>query len=297
MGQPHVIVVGSVNVDMTLYLGSLPEIGETVMVREVLQAVGGKGANQAVAAALSGVSSSLVAAVGADDAAVFVTAELARAGVRLLSSVVPSSPTGRAWISVDAAGENTIVVHSGANAELTANAAVAALSDAGGGLGTDAVVLTQGEIPGPTVDAVAAFAQRNGLRFVLNLAPVVYVEESTLTEASPLIVNELEWRQLAARLTGSADRAGELAGRLKTDVVVTRGADGASVLSPDGSVADVPSVVVEHVVDTSGAGDAFVGALAAALAESGTLRDAVDAAVRAGAHAVTSKGASQIPPA
>jgi ribokinase len=192
--------------------------------------------------------------------------------------------TGTAVILLTENGENSIVVASGANHRLTA----ADLDE--DVLRSADVVVAQTELLPEVVDAAAAVCQRAGIRFVLNCAPVVALNEGTLAEADPLVVNEVE----GAQLTTVAGTARDTASALKRvlgarSVVLTCGAHGVVVVDASG-IETVPAVGV-NAVDTTGAGDAFVGTLAAALAHDASLRDAVRTAVTAAAETVTHLGA------
>ena len=280
----RIAVVGSINQDSFVYVESFPKAGETVLAKDGATGLGGKGANQAIAAALLGASVSFVGAVGTDAAGSSALAALSADGVATDTiEARDDAATGAAYITVDAAGENTIIVHSGANAVVTGADVDAALAR----VDAPALVLAQGELPAVAVDAAAAWATAHAVRFVLNLAPVIEVAPATLSAADPLVVNEGE----AAELLGQAsdDPAGELAARLGTSVVVTLGAAGASVAA-DGRTWTQPSPKPAAVIDTTGAGDAFVGAVAAALAAGHPLEYAVRVGVAAGSFAVQAGG-------
>jgi ribokinase len=278
-------VVGSVNQDVTQRVVELPQPGETVIARRTQITLGGKGANQAVAAARMGLPVSLVGAVGDDAAGGAALRTLAELGVDVSGvTAVAGVTTGLAQITVDERGENTIVVDSGANHAASSTAVTSALERLLDGI--PAVVLCQGELEPEVVDSVAGWCARLGHRLVLNLAPVIQLAAQTLAAADPLVVNRGE----ADRLLGHAsdDPAGELAARTGNAVVVTLGPDGA-VLAAAGRRTAVPARAVT-VVDTTGAGDAFCGVLAAALARGATLEAAVRAGVEAGTHAVERAG-------
>ncbi|MBM7502560.1 ribokinase [Agromyces aurantiacus] len=288
-----VVVFGSVNVDATSYVGEFPRPGETVHSHGFRVALGGKGANQAVAAHLSGAPVELVARVG-DDANAEVPRQ-AFAGFGLATdgvASVPGEPTGVAQITVSGTGENTIVVTSGANSALGVEVVAAERER----IAVAGVVLTQGELPVPTIEALAAACDAAGVRFVLNLAPPVAVAEEAVAVADPLVVNVHEARTLGlgAGLADDApadawrEAAASVVGALARSVVVTLGARGAVAADGTGSWA-VAAPEVE-VVDTTGAGDAATGTLAAMLAEGSRLLDAVRAAVAAGALAVQGRG-------
>lgn len=292
---PAVVVVGSVNLDTTIRVAMLPLPGETVLAATHHPQLGGKGANQAVAAAEAGASVAIVCALGDDPAAGQALGWLRSRAVEVRPVRDLTRPTGRAWVMVGADGENAILVDPGANAALTADLAIAAILDEMRGRASAAPTLVaQGEVAPAVVDAVAAFAREHGLRLVLNLAPVIEVGEATLRTAAPLIVNEGEATALARRHLGADSRPADLARRWGIDVIITLGAEGAAIISPDGEIRRVPAPPVDVVVDTSGAGDAFVGAVAAALSQGLSLDEAARNGVAAGARAVRRWGASGI---
>lgn len=292
------VVVGSLNQDHFVYLPEFPLPGQTVFATDGSTSIGGKGANQAIAAALLGTSVTLIGRVGGDSAGDSARATLAAFGVDTAQLIVhEGAQTGAAFITVNAAGENTIVVNSGANSvadtEATDDALDAVLAERGP---AGMTILMQGELPAAVVDRTAAFAARHGIRFILNLAPAIEVRRETLAVSSPLILNEGEARDVLLQLkhplseSAASDRyAILLADSLGSSVIVTLGAAGAAVA--DGSNAWLqPASLVDHVVDTTGAGDAFVGALASALVEGRELGEAVRRGVTAGSLAVRAAG-------
>lgn len=288
----RVVVVGSLNADLLTQVAVHPAPGETVLGRSMSVLAGGKGANQAVAAARLGAEVAFVGAVGDDSFAGPATAGLRAAGVDLSALATVPGPTGIALVTVSADGENSIVVISGANAAVEADTVSAHAATVAG---ADVVVL-QGEIPRAATETAARLARG---RVVLNLAPVIELSADVVRRADPLVVNEHEAR-LALSLLGGQDvpdddhaaAARALTEAGVTSVVVTLGSAGAVVAtrSGDGKVATVPSPKVT-AVDTTGAGDAFVGALASRLAAGDELLDAAHLAARVGAYAVMSVGA------
>lgn len=288
-----VVVFGSVNVDATSYVREFPRPGETVHSHAFRVALGGKGANQAVAAHLSGASVQLVARVGDDANAEVPLREFTGFGLATDGvTAVAGEPTGIAQITVSGTGENTIVVTAGANASFGAEV----VAEEAGRIAAAAAVLTQGELPVPTIEALAAACDASGVRFVLNLAPPVAVAREALAVADPLVLNVHEARTLGlgvalpndAPAAAWRDAAASVVGDLARSVVVTLGARGAVAADADGSWALAAPVVA--AVDTTGAGDAATGTLAAMLAEGRSLPDAVRAAVAAGALAVQGRG-------
>ncbi|HEX4057635.1 MAG TPA: ribokinase [Galbitalea sp.] len=283
------IVLGSANRDYTVLVERHPQPGETVLGGSLSVATGGKGANQAVAAARAGAKPIFVGAVGTDSVGADILADLAARGVETSAVARAAQPTGIALIQVDSSGENTIVVAAGANATLdpaATAAVVAGLAD------ESAVLLCQLEIPPEVVSAAASEVERVHGRFVLNLSPSRYVSPKLLALADPVILNRAEASDLAgSAIDGPAD-AITIARRLLTtcvSVVITLGEDGVVV----GETTGVTHLDAERVtvVDSTGAGDAFAGTLAAALATGSALTDAAKAGLAAGTAAVQHPGA------
>ena len=285
-----VVVVGSVNRDYVCRVGSLPAPGETVLGGEVSVGSGGKGGNQAVAASLLGATTSLIARVGRDGDGQALVDGLASAGVDVTDVVAVDTRTGLAFVLVDSRGENSIVVAPGANERLDPEAAAEAVrklrSPRGG------VLVTQAEVPAATSAAAIEAAVESGRRVVVNLAPYRPIDEGLLARCDPLIANEAEAGGLLGREIRGADQArgavAQLAGHTRS-VVVTVGAEGAVVGRGD-RVERVPAEPVDPL-DTTGAGDAFTGALAAALSADCDLLEAVRIGVLAGTYAVGRAGA------
>lgn len=291
---PLITVVGSINADLMIAVDRHPLPGETLPGSGGSISPGGKGANQAVAAALQGARVSMVGAVGADAYAEPATHHLRHSGVDLTHVRRVPGATGLAVVTVDAQGENAIIVVPGANATVDA----AAVDQARAVVEEATVVVLQGEIPRDGIETATALTRG---RLVVNLAPVVPVDPSVLRRADPLVVNEhegaLAFRMLVrdAEVSAPEDATSQdaLVRALRhagvPSVVMTLGADGA-VLADDQGLHRVPSPRVE-VVDTTGAGDAFVGALSARLAAGQDLGTAARHAARVGAYACTGHGA------
>ncbi|WP_167041338.1 ribokinase [Salinibacterium sp. ZJ454] len=286
----RLIVLGSANRDLTVLVPRHPLPGETLLGSRLVTGTGGKGANQALAAARAGIRPLFVAALGTDVAGDELLADLADGGVDVAGVVrMAEQPTGIALITVSEAGENTIVVVPGANADLDVTAAAMAVS-AASAPGT--VLLAQLEIPLEVVQAGAVAVAEAGGRFVLNLSPARAVPTELLGLADPLVVNESEASLLAGQPVSSPESAASVARALlemSRSVVITLGAAGVVVADADG-VRHVDAQRVT-VLDTTGAGDAFVGALVARLADGQDLDTAVLAGVTAGAAAVQHVGA------
>lgn len=284
-----VIVVGSINEDVVLQLPRPIRPGETVTAERVRRLPGGKGANQAVAAAAAGAAVAMVGAVGDDTAGLRMTHDLRAAGVATESvSVLAGVDTGAAYITVTPDGENTIVLDAGANARVNPDM----IEAAGPVVATARVLVSLLEIPIPAVLAAVRLARRAGVRPVVTLAPALPVPAELLTGLDPLLVNEHEAAVLlgAVRLDDPSEAARRLLDRGPTSAVITLGAAGA-VVADAGGVRRLQAVPVERVLDTTGAGDAFAGAAAAALAAGAGLDDAVKSGMEAGAAAVGHAGA------
>jgi ribokinase len=277
----RVVVVGSANVDLAVDVSRPPKGGETVLGGRLRRSPGGKGANQAVAAALAGgADTTFVGALGEDEAADLILVSLGGAGVRTDLVDRADAPTGTAFITVAPDGENAIVVAPGANEHAKIGAAQAErIAEAD-------VVLAQLEIPLDVVAAAAA-ARKPGARMILNAAPSRKLPDSLWEVLDLLVVNEHE----------AADLAGEPEKLLKRvpAVVVTLGGEGCVVLRRGHEPVRIPGIPVD-VVDTTGAGDTFCGVLAAALARGEDLPEAAKRAAAAGALAVTRPGAQAAVP-
>ncbi|MFJ2192364.1 ribokinase [Kitasatospora sp. NPDC087861] len=283
----RVVVIGSVNTDRILRCPVLPAPGETVLATAAARGFGGKGANQAVAAARMGAATHLVAKVGTDADGEAALTDLRSAEVETGAVLThPDAPTGQAIVMVDPAGENSIVVVPGANARLTAAEVTAALARLR--LLPVDVLLTSGEVPEECIRATAAALPADGTRWVHNAAPAGALPDTGPTGRRPLVVaNAVEARQLTG--TRTVEEAAQALARRADGAVLTLGGEGALVAA-DGRLTRLPAPAVQ-VVDTTGAGDVFCGALAAELARGTSLPDAAATAVAAGAFAVTALGA------
>lgn len=273
------VVVGSVNVDLVVRVHRLPSPGETVTGGTFHRALGGKGANQAAAAAKLGARTRLVGLTGDDEFGRLAREDLAAHGVDLTGLGRGEGPTGVATILVDSGGENLIAVAPGANHEVTAAHVATHLERLGEPGG---VVLSVLEVPDEAVEAAAVTARDRGSRFVLNPAPARALPAELLARCDVLTPNEHELRAL-----GGVDA---LHGLGVGAVVVTRGAEGAEVHLPGRAPLHVDPFRAE-VIDTTGAGDAFNGTFAWALAEGRPLDQAVRLAAAAGALATRALGA------
>lgn len=279
----RVWVVGSLNVDTTIGVEGIVAPGQTILARSISRSPGGKGLNQAVAAARSSADVRMVGRIGQDDAAELLLTTMSGVdGLDTSHLRRSAAATGQAIIQRDAHGENSIVVVPGSNGELTAQIVGEALADIAPG----DVVVCQLEIPLETVAAALRIARSNGALTVLNAAPAAEVQD-LLADVDVLIVNETEAEALL-RSTVS-DPAAALAKRFSCAAVVTLGGDGSLVADPRGTFR-IPASPVD-VVDTTGAGDAFVGTLAAELSHGRPLGEAGRTASAAAAVACTVPGA------
>ena len=285
---PGVMVVGSVNTDLVVTVARLPAPGETVTGGAFGRHGGGKGANQAVAAARAGASVAFVGAVGRDDLGEEALRLLELEGIDVSDARrVPDAATGVALIVVDARGENQIAVASGANARLTGADVAQALE---GRTADGGVVLSNLEIDDEAVLAAAAAASDAGMTMVLNPAPARPVSEDILRRGPLLTPNEGEARALSGER--DVERAARsLTARTGAPVVVTLGARGALLVHDDrSSCLDAYRV---DAVDTTGAGDAFNGVLGAQLARGLPVDEALPYALAGAALAVTVAGARE----
>lgn len=274
-----VVVVGSVNMDLVVRVDSLPGRGETVSGGMFTRTLGGKGANQAAAAAKLGARVRFVGLVGNDDFGREAREDLQTRGVDVSGLGTSSSPTGVAVIVVDRTGENAIAVASGANHDLTGEMVSEQLARIDE---PDVVLLANLEVPDDAVAAASDVVAERGWRFLLDPAPVRPIPPDVLARCDALTPNEHE-----ARALGSTD---ELLAAGVGAVVLTRGADGVDVAVSDTEVWHQAAFPVD-VADTTGAGDAFNGALAWSLGDGWDLREAVRAAAVAGALACRAVGA------
>ncbi|MGI6785368.1 MAG: ribokinase [Gleimia sp.] len=289
----RIVVVGSINLDLISHVERHPNPGETLAGSSVSEAPGGKGANQALAARLLGADVTMVGAVGDDSNADVALKLLDEASVDLsLVKVTSDSTTGLAVITVSDDGENTIVYIAGANSLVSPDDAKAAIAS----FREDDILLLQGELSRETTEAAARSAMDRGVRVVLNVAPWGELDRDVLLGADPLVLNEHELRLAARSLFGDdfsdlseIDLARKLIDEGAKSLIVTLGSRGSFVITDKGYT----EVAAEKVqaVDTTGAGDAFVGAVAARLATGDSLEDATRIGNQVGAWVVRHHGA------
>lgn len=282
------VVPGSINADLLFKVARLPRPGETVLCPGYAMAPGGKGANQAAAAAKAGARVHFIGHVGSDAYGPVVRDLLAEAGVDVTHLRTSAQPTAIAVIGVDEAGENLIIVGSGANLDTSAAAIPGELLRAG------ATLLCQNEIRPEETGAAILAGRAAGARTILNLAPAGRMSGEVLAAVDCLIVNEHE----AATLTGQAlapeDQAARLAADHRLTCVLTLGAKGALAVAPEGAWRVRPLKIVP--VDTTGAGDTFCGVLAAWLDRGADLPEALAAASVAAALSCEALGAQSAQP-
>jgi ribokinase len=277
-----IVVFGSVNVDLIIPVPRLPRLGETVLGGDYALLPGGKGANQALAARRAGAEVVLAGAVGSDSFAGIALNLLRRDGVDAQLVRVVEQPTGCAAIMVSSEGENMIAVAPGANASARSDQVPDEL------LGAGTTLIAQMEVPpNETATLIERLRGRGGYS-LLNLAPALPIDVALLGEIDLVVANEDE-----AAATGSDPEL--LARRLRHGLVVTRGAAGALALLRDGMRIEVPALAIEPV-DTTGAGDTFVGVLAAALDLGSTLEAALRRASAAAGLACLACGAQTAMP-
>lgn len=293
--KPSLVVVGSTNTDMVIKADHLPAPGETVLGGNFFMAAGGKGANQAVAAQRLGGNVTFIAKTGNDifgsQSVQLFKEEGIYTGLMVTDLV---NPSGIALITIDKNAENCIVVASGANATLSP----ADLENATGTISYASIVLLQLEIPVETVSFVADLAKSNGVTVMLNPAPACELPSSLLQKISIITPNEKEAEMLSGvtitNLASAKEAAEIIRAKGVETVIITLGAKGAFICT--GEMNEVVSAPVVNAVDTTAAGDVFCGALAVALSENQSLRNATSFACHAAALSVTKLGAQASAP-
>jgi ribokinase len=278
-----ILVFGSANADLVFTVPALPAPGETVLGDGFQQMPGGKGANQAVAAARDGASVAFAGCVGEDGLAGIATGAMREAGVDLSRLLAVDAPTGCAGICVDRAGQNQIAVAPGANMAARADQ----VEDAA--LHPAVILLLQMEVPAEEVGLLIHRAASLGARCILNLAPPGDLPLAALRALHLLVLNQHEAAMLAERV-GAEATATSLRATLGCDVAVTRGVEGAEAATAAGS--EFVRAVRVDIVDTTGAGDTWCGVLAAGLDRGLTLPEAMHRAAAAAALSCTRPGAA-----
>lgn len=287
----NILVVGSINIDHVIRTSRLPQPGETISGKEYRTFFGGKGANQAIAAARCGANVCMIGKTGSDDFGRSARENLIKNGVDASRIIIdPLTTTGMAMILVEDTGQNMIAVVGGANMQLSAQdieAAAAAFKNA-------SLLIIQLEIPLETVECAINLACQNKTHVVLNSAPGRKLPYSLLSRTNSLILNETELA-LITDCQKIEIGAIQLAKQSGARVVVTLGGEGVAFCAPGEKIEYLPPHKVE-VVDTVGAGDAFVGAYSAAVVEGKSFLEAVSWGNAAGALAVTKPGAQSALP-
>lgn len=289
-----IIVVGSSNVDLTARVRTLPRPGETIGGARLHQANGGKGANQAVAAARLGADVTFLTCLGNDANGEMLSAQFAAEGIDTSKIKFSATPTGTALIFVDDNAENCIAVAPGSNNDLLP-ADVEGIRDSISGA---AYMLLQLEIPMPTVEKAILLADEAGVRTILNPAPMAPLSDGILKHVWLLTPNQTEAHSLTGIAVNDEEDARKAADALLAkgvgNVIITMGSKGSLVRTP-GETTFVPARKVK-AIDTTGAGDVYNGALVAALAEGKSLESAARIATAASAVAVTRMGAQTSAP-
>src|SRR5262245_2602103 len=287
----RIYIVGSINRDLVVYVDGLPRLGETVFGNRFQQFPGGKGANQAVAASRLGGDLHLVGNVGSDAFGNEMLDFLAGENIDTAEiAILDTAPTGIALITVDSASENSIVVVSGANM-VWHTRDLARMK-----IGPSDIIICQFEIPLEIIESVFERSKKTGATTILNPAPIRPATERVLKNVDYLVINEVELEALSGAAVNPGDPTsvyaamGKLHQRGPLTIVATLGPRGALFSGPTGRYEAKGHKV--NAVDTTGAGDCFIGGFAAALAKPDSLADAINFANKAAAVSVTRRGAA-----
>lgn len=285
--MPDILVVGSLNADLVVRTPRFPQPGETISGEDLQVIPGGKGANQAVAAARHGAQVSMLGHVGRDNFGDFLLQNLESNHVDIRHVSRAEASTGTAVIVVDASGQNSIVLSAGANGKVSSE------DVAGASFADHKLLLLQLEIPIPTVLSAGKRARENGLRVILNPAPAQQLAEDLMALADYIIPNETELSLLSGMdvndIASAESAARSLLARGVENVIVTLGSKGALIVT-DAQTTHIESFPVT-VVDTTAAGDAFIGGFAYSLLQNKSLKEAVRYGCASGALATTKFGA------
>ncbi len=285
-----IIVFGSINMDIFMPVAHLPQPGETVLSPAYEMSPGGKGANQALAAARSGAKVAMIGRVGNDGMGARILNNLRREGVMTSGVVQSERDTGCAVIARDEQGENQILVALGANAEVIHEQIPDDI------LGPRHMVMMQNEILPEQNWKIIERAHALGAKTILNLAPAINIPEDVLKKLDYLIVNQIEARQIAEKMNIKVeDNESQIAKALSKmgdlTCIVTMGDRGSFAVTPDGQEIHVPALKLENFVDKTGAGDAYCGTFAAALHAGLSLTECLKRAAVAGSLTCMNKGA------
>jgi ribokinase len=285
--RPRITVVGSLNLDFTFRLPRIPQPGETLTAASMEVHLGGKGANQAVAAARAGAEVSLIGCLGNDSHGHRYREHLDQEGIQTDMILTSNGPTGSAFIAVDERGDNSIIVHPGANAHLS----IPHIDYCATTLGQSDAVLLQLECPLPAVAHAAALARAAGVCVIVNPSPFIPEAVRALKGADVWIVNASEFNGLreTAGTRGDAGEGAVLEGLGGTTLVITHGGGPTVLITASGKTSLLPPRVTP--IDTVGAGDTFAGAFAVFQTEARPLEECVRLANIAGAIATLQPGA------
>lgn len=270
-----IIVFGSINMDVNMEVPAFPKPGETILSPDYEMGPGGKGANQALAAARSGVKTAIVGQVGDDGMGNRILTNLRRNEVMTSGVAVNENhPTGMAFVLREKSGENQIIVASGANADVNAGQVPDEILRPGN------ILLLQMEVPHAETFTVLERAKARGVTTILNVAPAFHVTQKVLNNLDYLIINEHEARTIVEPLGVPADQdlmivAKALSVQGKLNCIITLGGEGVLAVAADGAAWRVPSLPLDKIIDTTGAGDCFSGTFAAAIHEKNSLPDAL----------------------
>lgn len=282
------IVFGSINMDMVVKPGHIPQAGETVLCPDYDLLPGGKGANQALAAARMGARVALVGCAGNDSYAPQILNRIRRQGVMTSGVAQSDRPTGCALVLREEDGKHRIIVASGANNDASADQVPDEI------LKSNYMLLVQMEVPSEEVFTLIRRAHDRGVKVILNLAPAVPLPDDIPSKIWILVLNEIEIAQAVANMNLHADAPEDMAKKLAekggTTCIVTLAEKGSFVAKADGSTFTVNALPLEEVIDTTGAGDAYCGTLSACLYEGMELDEAVRWASVAGSLACMEVG-------